>query len=636
MTVLSDYLKREFLVSNGIGGFCSSTASMLNRRRYHGLLCAALNPPVERRMFVTGISETVSTKSGEFLLSSLKNVNGLSESGFKNLISFDFQGYPVFTFKAGNALLEKRIFMPRDRNATVVSYRQLSGDPIKLRLIPSFTDREIHQNSLPGSVKLDLLSGSDCAATFITNLSHKIQLRFCGPGLIEPYETRISNVFYDLEDERGLFAYEELVTCLRINTELSKGQEFYLILGAEEPIADIDPSASLHAEDLRLQKLVPEGSDRITGSLKLAADTFIVKRRSTKSYTVLAGYPWFTDWGRDTMIAFEGLLLVTGRFSEAEGVLLTFIGNLKNGLIPNVFDDNSGNPGGYNTADATLWLFHALYRYFQYTLDQSLAAEYFDLLTGIIRAHVKGTDYWIKVDDNGLLAAGNPGTQLTWMDVKVEGWTVTPRCGKPVEINALWYNALKIMEFFAEILNRRFEYQSLSVKTLSSFQADFWNPALNCLYDVTGDNFRDDSIRPNQLLALSLPYPLLPADKGRLILNSVIENLYTPFGLSTLPQADPRYIGKYRGERWSRDGAYHQGTVWPWLLGPFYDSLKKFGDTQGKISSMLEPVREMISGTWCGTVPEIAEGEWPHESRGCFSQAWSVAEILRIISSYGK
>jgi len=638
VSILKNYSEMEYLIANGLGGSSSACASGLNTRRYHSILSAALNPPVNRRIFVSRASEIAVVEDSTYILSTLKTVNGFLESGYENILSFKYEGFPVWEFKTGSNIIEKSIFMIKNRNMSVLFYKNIFGKELTLTITPYFNDRDVHSNTLPGSIRINILKFSQNFVLFGTNFLNSISLKT--DGEIQEYSHTLNNVFYDAENERGLFAYEEIISKVRITKKLHPQESFYIIFGANDDVSDVDPFTALTSEKERIISISSSSSDNTIKRLLIAADTFIMKRKSTGKHTIIAGFPWFTDWGRDTMIALEGLLLYTRNYSIAKEVIENFVNNLQNGLIPNVFDDYSGQPKGYNTADATLWLFYALYKYYTFTHNDIFLKKMYPYLYEIIKKHISGTDYNIHMDDDYLIYAGNKNTQLTWMDVKVEDWSVTPRYGKTVEVNALWFNALNIMTYFSKILNAEFEYEYLIEKVKSSFNEKFWNSKDNCLYDVINEEGKDFSFRPNQIFAVSLPFDILSREKERLIIDKVLEELYIPYGLRTLSPKDPRYIGIYVGDRWTRDGAYHQGNAWPYLLGHFLYAFLKINDFSKEskviVKKLLAPIEDMINTDWCGTIPEIIEGNWPHEKKGCFSQAWSVGEILRIILEVNK
>lgn len=392
----------------------------------------------------------------------------------------------------------------------------------------------------------------------------------------------------------------------------------------------------IEKEKIRLKALKDRAGckDEFAAALTASADNFIVYRKSTDAKTIIAGYPWFTDWGRDTMIALSGLTLVTRRFNDAEQILYTFSKYVRHGLVPNMFPDEGQEPG-YNSVDAALWYFEAVNKYLNYTGNHQFVRDnLYDSMQQIIRAFMKGTLYNIGMDTDSLITAGDQATQLTWMDAKVGSWVVTPRHGKAVEINALWYNALRIMSVLAEAFgDDSIPYAAAAVKVKTAFEQSFWNENEKCLYDVISGDYKDGSIRPNQIIALSLSYPVLEGQKARAVVNKVWKELYTSYGLRTLSPKSEKYRGIYAGDQHMRDGAYHQGTVWAWPMGHFITAFKRVYGTEGKygkiLKSFIVPFKDHLKDACIGSISEIFDGDEPLEPRGCFAQAWSVGEILR-------
>jgi predicted glycogen debranching enzyme len=443
---------------------------------------------------------------------------------------------------------------------------------------------------------------------------------------------------YREEQARGLDFMEDLFNPLMLKFALNARSRAVVIASTEA--RDSRTIATLQRQELKRRKAVLQAApsnDELTNLLMTAADQFIVARGEQQ--TVIAGYHWFSDWGRDTMIALPGLTLATGRADIAKSILLEFVQHVNQGMLPNRFPD-AGEAPEYNTVDATLWFFEAIRALVEYTSDYDFVqANFYAALTDIIDWHVRGTRYGIRVDADGLLLAGEAGVQLTWMDAKVGDWVVTPRHGKPVEIQALWYNALCIMRDFAQQfgeVERAQNYQAMALRARESFQQQFWNEAAECLYDVVNGEVRDAAIRPNQILALSLPHPLLSGEKAARVLTVVERELLTPVGLRSLAPGDPNYIARYEGGVQARDGAYHQGTVWAWLMGPF---LTAYGQVYGesgraRIQQWLAGFSAHLCAAGIGQVAEIFDAEPPHTPRGCIAQAWSVAELLRVIQAF--
>jgi predicted glycogen debranching enzyme len=453
------------------------------------------------------------------------------------------------------------------------------------------------------------------------------------------------NFNYAVEKYRGLDCVEDLFCPGKFMLCLNQGDSLGIIVSTENH-SKSDAHQLLRAEEMRRQLLLnSQPPDEIIQQLILAADQFIVKRGEDLK-TVIAGYHWFTDWGRDTMISLPGLCLSTGRYDDAKKILAAFANAESMGMLPNRFQDN-GEPPEYNNVDGTLWYFIAVYKYLQATNDVSFVInEILPILKNIIDWHFKGTRYNIHVDEDGLLNAGEIGQQLTWMDARIGTWVVTPRMGKPVEIQALWFNALKIFSKLLALNNQHNDAELVNdsaEKVKISFNEKFWNEPGNCLYDVMDENGNPDAtVRPNQLFAISLPFALVEGDKAESILKVVEEHLYTPVGLKSLPEYDKHYVPVYGGDAYHRDSSYHEGTVWSWLLGPYIDAVMKLPNYTGsdglsginKAKKIIESFKYHLNEGCVGSVSEIFDADAPHHPRGCVAQAWSVAEILRVITDY--
>lgn len=628
-------VSREWIVTNGLGGYASSTIIGLNTRGYHGLLVASLYPPLKRTLLLSKIEEKAAAAGNEHHLSANKYPGVIYPKGYKYLDEFRLDPVPVFTYRFGKTVLSKTVFMVHGENTTVVTYRVHETDqPVSLSLFPLVNCRDFHGRTQRSQGMIFRQEARDrgvalstvppCASLYLSS-----DLAVYLPGGDWHY-----NLVYDEEAARGLNDKEDSYQPGSFTTELGLGESVSLV--ASDHIGAHSPQDELRREKERLaslENLVPE-SLVLPRLLVTASDSFIVTRRSTASKTVIAGYHWFGDWGRDTMISLPGLTLVTGRYQDAREILLNFSHYLKQGLIPNRFPEEGEKPE-YNTIDATLWYIYAIYKYFEYTGDTELLRTLHPKLQEIFHWHIQGTEHNIRLDDDGLLAGGEDGYALTWMDAVVEGRAVTPRLGKPVEINALWYNALKCMEFFTTILEKgqSSDYRGMAEEAEKSFNRVFRNDRERCLYDCVGDGGRDESMRPNQIFAISLPYPVVSGSKQLDILEAVERDLLTPFGLRSLSPRDPLYVGRYTGNAKSRDSAYHQGTVWAWLIGPYVTaSVRARGrgeDVRSEAKRVLDPFYNHLTQAGIGTVSEIFEGDPPHTPRGCISQAWSVAEIMR-------
>lgn len=644
----------EWLVTNGIGGFASGTLGFLNTRRYHGLLIAARKPPVERVVLVAKLETTVTYCGVKTSLATNEYGDGtIDPLGYRFLDSVRLEGqHPVWRWVIGDAVLEQRIWMAHGCNTTYVQYRFLSGSgPLDLELRPLCTYRDYH--SLRRG-RADV-SVSLCPDGVEVRYPDAQPYRICSDGgVVTPAPDWYWNFKRRQESARGLDDLEDLFAPALLRLSVAPGEARAVILSADEGPAT-PANQALEADigrQCQLLTLPPgttggvarRGSDW-ERQLVLAADQFIVDRKDASGTrvgkTVIAGYPWFSDWGRDTMIALPGLTLATGRFEVAAGILRTFAGFLSQGMLPNRFPDG-GEPPEYNTADATLWFFVAVDEYLRASGDTTLRKELYPALKEAVSWYHKGTRYGIRVDSiDGLLRAGEPGLQLTWMDAKVGDWVVTARIGKCVELNALWYNALSIMKELAveegDADGAR-TYASWLDRIAASFEYRFWFAGGGYLYDVIDgpegsvDRFGhrcDASLRPNQLFAVSLRYPLLRDARARAVVDVCARELWTPVGLRSLATGDPRFLPAYGGGQRERDGAYHQGTVWSWLLGPFaLAHFRAYGDAaraRGYLSGFKGHLREAC----LGQVSEIFDGTAPFTARGCYAQAWAVAEILR-------
>jgi predicted glycogen debranching enzyme len=642
---------REWLVTNGLGGFASGTIAGVCTRRYHGLLVAALKPPGERVVLVAKLDASVHYDGASFALGSNEYADGtVDPRGFENVASFDLDGLiPVWRWTIGDALLEQRVTMVHGQNTTLVSFTVArASSRLALTLRPLCTYRDYHSQSQGGwSLGVAPLAGGCEIRAFDGAVPYRI---VADRGLFAVRPEWYWSFRHRAETARGLDDREDLFVPGELAVELAAGDTVTLTLCAacdrvasprvddarapagEHPrqIEPSDGSASFAREARRQQRLVeavPAGAPDWIRRLALAADQFIV-RRANEGHTVIAGYPWFSDWGRDTMIALPGLTLATGRHDVAASVLRTFARFVSEGMLPNRFPD-AGEAPEYNTVDATLWYFHALDQYVAASGDRKLVAELYPTLLEIVEAHLRGTRYRIHADSDGLLYAGAPGVQLTWMDAKVGDWVVTPRIGKPVEINALWYNALRIMAEFAATLGESDDFTAPAEAARAGF-ARFRRPDGLGLYDVIdGPEGIDDSIRPNQILAVSLPHsPLGKADQAAVV-EICRQHLLTSYGLRSLAPGSPGYHPHYGGDVRERDGGYHQGAVWGWLLGHFALAVHRVtGEAEGA-QALLTPMRDALTDQGLGTIGEIFDGDPPHDPRGAPSQAWSVACTLQ-------
>ena len=624
----------EWLETNGIGGYASGTVSGANTRRYHGLLVAATKPPVGRRVMLSKLEETIRVDEDVFQLSANQYPGVIHPEGFQHLNSFTRGVFPEFIYEVGSIILKKTIACVQGENTTLVVYEVIRAPKkFTLELIPLYACKNFHHNSHANGDLSPLYLFSD--GNFRTlNYQGCPELFITVPGAqFTEQKGWYYNFEYTIEQERGLDFTEDLYTHGKFSVELKKGSILGVILSAEDP-AGRDALKLLNTEKKRREALLqPFTWNEELKRLVFAADQFMVNRGKLKS--ILAGYPWFSDWGRDTMIALPGLCLVTGRHEDAKKILKAFAAHVSDGMLPNRFPDEDETPE-YNTIDATLWFFQAIYKYYAYTGDKRFIATLLPVLKKIIDWHFKGTRYNIKVDDtDGLLYGGLDGVQLTWMDAKVNDWVVTPRSGKAVEINALWYNALCIMGlFYIEVGDKEGSefYREQAIRVIESFNTQFWNAEKQYLYDYLDGDYKNDDLRPNQIFAISLPFPLLAKDRAKRVFEMIENHLLTPRGLRSLSSDHPDYRPSYVGDVRSRDGAYHQGTVWSYLIGPYIDALMFVTDGKGKSKAtrFVQHFFEHLDEACVGSVSEIFDGDPPHAPRGCFAQAWGVAEILRV------
>ncbi len=636
--------QREWLVTNGIGGFASGTMAGLLTRRYHGLLVAALKPPLGRTLLVAKLEENVEYSGRKYPLSANRWAGGtLDPLGFREIERFRLDGTtPVWTFALADAKLEKRIWMQLGANTTYVEYRLVRASrPLRLELKALVNYRDYHASTHAGDWRMKVEATENGLRVIAFDSATPFCLLSASASAV-PAHDWYRNFDLPVERYRGLDDREDHLHAGTFHAELGPGDSLTLVCSTElKP--DLGGRAALEARFTQEQALLDrwaaaqpslaEDAPAWVRQFVLAADQFIVKRPLTDepdARSVIAGYHWFGDWGRDTMIALPGLTLATGRPEIARSILRTYARFVNGGMLPNVFPD-AGDTPEYNTVDATLWYFEAVRQYYAATRDAELLRELFPVLADIVDWHVRGTRYNIHVDPaDGLLYAGEPGVQLTWMDAKVGDWVVTPRIGKPVEVNALWLNALVTMVQFARALGRPTgAYESMVKRARAGFQR-FWNEANQYCFDVLdGPEGNDASLRPNQILAVSLLESPLSPEQQRAVVDVCARDLLTSHGLRSLAPDHPSYQGRYAGSPRERDAAYHQGTVWGWLLGPFVLAhLRVYSDPE-YAAAFLEPMAHHLKAQGLGSASEIFDGDAPFTPRGCIAQAWTVAEVLR-------
>ncbi len=655
---------REWLVTNGIGGYASGTIAGVLTRRYHGLLVGALKPPVARTLLLTKLDEIVRYNGQFYDLFTNRWADGTVEpQGYLNIESFHLEGTtPVWNFAFADGLLEKCIWMQQGANTTYIRYSYKRGSkPLTLSLKALVNHRDYHGKTEGRSLfSINRLRKQGLEIKAFPEAAN-LYLFATQEDQTSNFSWEINNTWYRdfalaVEKYRGLDEVEDHLHAATVKITLQPGDSITFVASTESN-PQLDSKVSLQEKNNRESKLInlwyfsnflstkphTRQPNHWIEQLVLAADQFIVDRPLTdnpEGKTIIAGYPWFTDWGRDTMIALPGLTISTGRYEIAKTILRTFAKYLDRGMLPNVFPDAGLTPE-YNTVDATLWYFEAILTYYAATKDREFLAELFPLLAEIIDWHIKGTRYNIRMDDDGLLYAGEAGVQLTWMDAKVGDWVVTQRIGKPVEVNALWYNALVCMAYFAQILGESgTKYQELSAKTRSHFDR-FWYEYGGYCYDVIDTpEGNDTSFRPNQIFAVSLPSINLSEDwdkcpsplhktQQKMIVDKVGQKLLTSYGLRSLDSDNPDYVGIYGGNQLKRDGSYHQGTTWGWLIGHFIQAHLRIYNNPELAHSFLSPMANHLQDGCIGSISEIFDGDVPFTSRGCFAQAWSVAEVLR-------
>lgn len=612
-------IKHEWLETNGLGGFASATITGTNTRRYHGLLMAATQPPAVRHLLLSKLEETLLVGNQRFDLSSNLYSGTVHPQGYRYLAGFRLDPFPIFTFEAGGITIEKRVFLVHGENTVVVEYECASaGCSLEVRPLVAF--RGYHDLTQANRTLNGTIDESDGLAS-IQPYAQLPRLWFAhNAASLRKEGYWYFNFQYPVEQERGLESLEDLYCPFVLKFDLQAGKSSVIV--ASTVVHDAAELPVLHSAEIarRAGQIDP---------LVAAAEQFIVARGAHK--TVIAGYPWFTDWGRDTMIALPGLTLATGRFDDARDILLAFAAAIDQGMLPNSFTDAKPE---YGSADATLWFFEAIRQYLEHSHDPDfIRGKLYEPLKEIIRWHVSGTRHGIHMDGDGLLMAGDSSTSLTWMDARVAGNPITPRNGKPVEIQALWYNALRFMSRLATDFGddaARVFHQDLAAQVERNFDPVFWDEHVGHYADVVNGGSQDLSLRPNQVIALSLGYCAVPEDHRLRILDAAERHLLTPVGLRTLSPFDPRYNGQYRGSIAERDSSYHQGTVWPWLLGPYITALRR------PAPELIQPLRDFLVARGTGQLPEMFDGDEPHEPRGCFAQAWSVGEVLRVTASWPK
>ena len=656
-------LKRDWIITNGIGGFCSQSEIGCNTRKYHGLLIAPLTPPARRFLILSKLYESIETNGRKYNL--YTNIsNGEISEGYTYLTEFKKEYIPIFTYKVEDITIKKFICMEYGKNTVVILYRiKNQNAESKLTLAPVMNFRDFHSINHEHQFEATQTHFNNKLKVILDDNSSTPIYMTCSDGkYLKHIDDSFNNMYYLREEERGFEAEENhyIPGVYNINLDPNEEKDITFVCSLEENIEEIDGVNVINKELTRLSGIIYDTGIlqnskmnnknlEIIKTLIMATDNFIVNRPSFGLHTIIAGYPWFLDWGRDTLISFEGLLLITKRYDIAKEVLLTNIRDMKFGLVPNGYSGYDNRPL-YNSADSSLLLIEQVYKYLKYTNDYDFVKEkIYPSLVKIIEAYsgkinVDGDN--IYIDNDYLISAGTENTQITWMDVKIDGHAVTPRNGKTVELNALWYNALKIMARFAEKFDDKKlckKYLEMAEKTSKSFNEKFYNKNKQCLYDVLGD----DKIRPNQLFALSLSHPVIETPvSAEQIIEVVYKKLLNNYGLQTLASDEEEYVAIYEGSPYKRDTSYHQGITWPWLLGLYYDALKntikmekdriRKQELEDKLKELVQNTRltfekEMYERSSIGTISELYDSREPYEARGTFAQAWSVSEIFRIV-----
>lgn len=634
-------IEREWVITNGIGGYCGSSIIGANTRKHHGMLIASLHAPVQRYMILSKIDESIKLGDETYSLAATQRPAGYEE-GQHHLQTFIYDELPHYRYQAEEMFITKTLSFEREKNTITIAYDIVNGSKeATMKFTPLFNFREHGEKSEKADLIFDVTDNDNVLT--LMHEKHKdfpVYFYFSEGKAVKREQIYDEEMEYQTEINTGNTAVENHYTPYDIVVEVRpyENKKISFVCSIEDDYVK-DAFANAENETERIKKLKESAGykDEFADALVQAADQFIVKRESTGYKTVLAGLPWFTDWGRDTMIALQGLTLATGRFEDARGILKTFAKYVKNGLVPNMFPDEGMEPL-YNTVDASLWYFYSVDKYLSYTGNDSdyefVKNDIYPKLKEIIHSYSNGTDFSIYMDKDSLIHAGGGFDQVTWMDVRVGEWVVTPRHGKPVEINALWYNALKVMENLSERFGESSsEYTELAEKVKESFNAKFWNEDAGCLYDVVDDSGNDDKIRPNQIWAVSLPYTMLDRNKEKCVVETVINKLYASYGLRTLSKDNPEYKAHYVGKLHDRDAAYHQGTTWAFPLGGLVTAYVKVNDHSAEsieyAKMLLEPLKDHLTDGCVGSIAEIFDGDEPVISRGCYAQAWSVGEILR-------
>jgi predicted glycogen debranching enzyme len=628
---------REWLETNGRGSYGMGAVAACDTRRYHGLLTVARRPPLERVQMVNRLEETVFHDGARVDLSAQQYPGVLHPPGGDRLESFRLDPFPVWTYAWEKSRLEKTFFLRYGEDTGVATYRLLEGPPLEMEVRPLLSFRDHHALSRRDArFEGRLRYGDNTVGVSLPEVGSLSV--WATEGVFYSVPVWYNSQDYVKEERRGEEGLEDVFSPGIFRFSLEKDRPVSVVFSAA--LDGRVPSADWEGEERAQRRKIVRGSlvrGPLGGALSLAADSFVVSRG--EGLSVLAGYPWLADWSRDALVAFPGLFLATGRWTEAPAFLDTFARHVRQGLLPTFFSEGNASVM-YNAVDAPLWLIRAVQAYHKATQDDAAARKWLPVLRDIVDAYQNGAGYGIYMDGDGLIVAPPTDVALTWMDARVDGQRVTPRTGKPVEIQALWYNALQfLVEIQLKLKEPTRGYDKLASVARRSFNEKFWNEAGSYVYDVIEGKHRDDSLRPNALFALSLPYEILEEKRFRPVVDRAWQELYTPRGLRTLAPGSPGYRGHCQGTVPDRDSAYHQGTVWPWLLGPFMTAyVKAYGsteETKGRLVSFLQPFLEHLTEVGVGQISEIFDGDAPHTPRGCPAQAWNVAEPLRVMWEEG-
>ncbi len=629
---------KEWIYTNGIGGYASSTITGCNTRRYHGLLVASFNPPTDRKVLVSKLEEKITDISGSGFELSTNQYNGsVHPEGFKFLTSFERKPFPLYLFNTGNCKLEKTVFMVQRTNTVVVEYCNKGEETFELSVIVFLTNRDYHALIKESEYYNFWTEGTANTKTIYAYYGAKPVYINHNNGQWKPKGYWHKDYVYSREKERGLDFNEDTYAAGEISYQLKPGEKVYITFSTEGEMLQAN-AEKLKQQELGYQQSVSaKTKDIFFNDLSIAANQFVVHRKSTNSATIIAGYHWFADWGRDTMIAMRGICIALNKQEEAKLIIRTFLQYLDGGMLPNRFPDWGEQPE-YNTIDATLWLFVVLHDYFETFRDNAFIKEVYPKLKLIIESHIAGTRYNIHITAEGFLFGGEGIAQLTWMDARIGDYVVTPRHGCPVEVNILWYNALRIFDSFSTQLKKKNTFTRYIDLFEKNFQTFFWNEAFGSLNDVVIPGaMPDSSIRPNMIYAVSLPHSVLDDVKQQRIVTLVQQKLFTPFGLRTLEKNHPDFKPTYQGDTWQRDNAYHQGTVWPFLISDFFMAYLKINSFSKKsvlqVKQWILPLKEHFYNDSClHGISEIFDGDEPTTGKGTIQQTWSVGALLQLLT----